>query len=192
MSARLSPVVSADPIPQLDVPVAKTASVTQPLVLAADRTTVGAYDPSGALGGMAPPLQHWFVLQSDPKAMADSLSASDRSGVIPLITIEPFPAQGGHTPVLEDVAQGATDAELLALARVVADASPQVVLVRWAQEMDLFGQFLADCCLLGPMQRATTEDLYHAYGLWCTQNGIHYQPTKPQFGRWLGERGFAQ
>ncbi len=141
MSARLSPVVSADPIPQLDVPVAKTASVTQPLVLAADRTTVGAYDPSGALGGMAPPLQHWFVLQSDPKAMADSLSASDRSGVIPVITIEPFPAQGGHTPVLEDVAQGATDAELLALARVVADASPQVVLVRWAQEMDLFGLY---------------------------------------------------
>jgi putative DNA primase/helicase len=70
---------------------------------------------------------------------------------------------------------------------------PEVLLATqtYREEMDLFGQFLADCCLLGPRRRATTEELYQAYGLWCTQNGIHYQPTKPQFGRWLGERGFT-
>ena len=70
---------------------------------------------------------------------------------------------------------------------------PEVLLATqtYREEMDLFGQFPTDCCILGPMQRATTEELYQAYGLWCTQNGIHYQPTKPQFGRWLGERGFT-
>ncbi len=70
---------------------------------------------------------------------------------------------------------------------------PEVLMATqtYREEMDLFGQFLTDCCLLGPLQRATTEELYQAYGLWCTQNGIHYQPTKPQFGRWLGERGFT-
>jgi cellulose synthase (UDP-forming) len=149
ISARPSAVVSADPTPQISVslaetasvPVAETPSVKQPLVLAADRTTVGAYDPSGAFGGMAPRVQHWFVLQSDARAMASSLSASDRNGVIPLVTIEPFPAQGGNSPVLEDIAQGATDDQLVALARVVVDASPQTVLVRWAHEMDLYGLY---------------------------------------------------
>jgi cellulose synthase (UDP-forming) len=131
-------VVSADPTPALEVPVAESASVTQPLVLPADRTTVGAYDPAGALVGVAPLVQHWFVLQSDAPALAQALSASARGGTIPLVTIEPFPAHGGDTSVLEDIALGASDDELLALARVVADASPQVMLVRWAHEMDLY------------------------------------------------------
>jgi hypothetical protein len=106
-----------------------------------DRITVGAYDPSGAFDGLAARLQHWFVLQGDAQAMADGLSASGSGGAIPLITIEPFPAPGESTVVLENVALGGTDDELLALARVVADARPRVVLVRWAQEMDLYGRY---------------------------------------------------
>jgi len=43
--------------------------------------------------------------------------------------------------VLQTVALGETDHELVALAKVVADANPQVVLVRWAQEMDLSGLY---------------------------------------------------
>jgi cellulose synthase (UDP-forming) len=134
-------VASVGPTPQPDLPLPERVGVSQPLELAIDRTTVGAYDPSGALRAAAPRLEHWFVLQSDAQAMADSLSVSARRGVIPLVTIEPFPAQGEPASVLEDVAQGATDGELLALARVVADASPRVVLVRWAQEMDLYGLY---------------------------------------------------
>ncbi len=129
-----------DPTPEPRAPIVESLSLTQPLALPIDRTTVGAYDPSGALGGVSPRLQHWFVRQSDTQAMAESLSASDHGGAIPLVTIEPFPAQAGRD-VLEDVAQGATDDELVALARVVADAKPQVVLVRWAHEMDLYGLY---------------------------------------------------
>jgi cellulose synthase (UDP-forming) len=140
MSARPPTVVSADPAPQASVPVVESPSLRQVLDLPSDRTTVGAYDPSGAFGGVSPRLRHWFVRQSDAQAMAESLSASDHGGAIPLVTIEPFPAHAGRD-VLEDVAQGATDDELLALARVVADARPQVVLVRWAHEMDLYGLY---------------------------------------------------
>jgi hypothetical protein len=139
--AKPSTVVSPGPTIPVDVPVVNLATAPLPLELVAGHTMVGAYDPSGAFSSVPPRVQHWFVLQSDAKALAESLSVSDRGGAIPLVTIEPFPVQDGRTPVLENVAQGATDAELLALAQVVVDASPQVVLVRWAQEMDLVGLY---------------------------------------------------
>ena len=142
ISARPATIAAADPLPELEVPVAADRpTVSQALVLDADRTTVGAYDPSGALAAVAPRLQHWFVAQNDAAGLAQSLSASDRAGVMPLVTIEPFPTRSPATPVLENIALGATDDELLALAQVIADVSPQVVLVRWAHEMDLYGLY---------------------------------------------------
>jgi beta-mannanase len=57
---------------------------------------------------------------------------------IPLITVEPFPsAPDTNTPVLEQVASGELDDQLIQLADVVRDDGRPTVLIRWAQEMDL-------------------------------------------------------
>jgi cellulose synthase (UDP-forming) len=137
IAAGPSPVVSADPVPEAESPAAETSNAPAPPLLPSDRVMVGAYDPDGAFGGETLQLQHWFVAQSDLQGFAESLSASGRRGVIPLVTIEPFPAPEQHTHVLQDVAQGATDEQLRALADVSANSSPQVLLVRWGHEMDL-------------------------------------------------------
>jgi endoglucanase len=53
------------------------------------------------------------------------------------VTVEPFPTSADDTPVLERVASGQLNAELVQLADVVRENSPRVVLIRWAHEMDL-------------------------------------------------------
>ena len=75
--------------------------------------------------------------QSDPGLMAATLAKAD-SQRIPLITVEPFAATSDTTtPVLQQVASGQLDDELIQLADVVRDDGPPTVLIRWAQEMDL-------------------------------------------------------
>jgi cellulose synthase/poly-beta-1,6-N-acetylglucosamine synthase-like glycosyltransferase len=137
IAARTSPVDSAQRATEPEAPIAEDTNVSPPLVLTADRVSVGVYDPASDLNGITHTVQHWFVTQSDVQAFARSLSASRHNGTIPLVTVEPFPASGRKSSVLDDVAQGVSDHELRALAREAADARPQPVLVRWAHEMDL-------------------------------------------------------
>jgi putative DNA primase/helicase len=64
----------------------------------------------------------------------------------------------------------------------------------YREEMDTFGLFLADYCIVDPTdptRRATTGELFDAYLTWCRQNGEHFQLTKTHFGMRLGERGLT-
>ena len=56
-------------------------------------------------------------------------------------------------------------------------------------DMDVLGDFISDCCVVGPREQATSAQLNRAYQRWCEKNG-----EAPMSMRWLGlrlkERGF--
>lgn len=136
----------AEAIENEPVPVApqKEAPINPPAlnqIQASDsRILIGAYDPWQDGADLQLGIEHWYVRQDDPRLFADALDHAAKSGRVPMITIEPFPHRE-HMPVLERVSWGLADDELRAAARLVAERQPQVVLLRWGQEMDLSGLY---------------------------------------------------
>ena len=61
----------------------------------------------------------------------------------------------------------------------------------YRQEMDLIGEFLAECCSISPISRIDSRDIYKAYTEWAIEN--HEKPLRQNaFGRVLTERGFIR
>jgi putative DNA primase/helicase len=60
----------------------------------------------------------------------------------------------------------------------------------YREEMDTFGRFLADRCVLDQRWRVTTDVLYQAYLTWCQGNG-EYRLSKNHFGMRLRDRGLT-
>ena len=58
-------------------------------------------------------------------------------------------------------------------------------------EMDVLGQFLEDCCLVGANYRTKAADLYEAYKRWCEQQGVPYDLQR-QWGMALTDRGYER
>ena len=61
----------------------------------------------------------------------------------------------------------------------------------YQSEMDVLGQFIDECCLVGANYRTKASALYDAYKRWCDQQGIPYDVQR-QWGRALTERGFER
>lgn len=59
----------------------------------------------------------------------------------------------------------------------------------YRNEMDVLSEFLADCCVEGPLHEVRTKDLYPAYCNWCESNGDR-PLAKRILGLKLKERGF--
>lgn len=59
----------------------------------------------------------------------------------------------------------------------------------YRDEMDLLGQFLADCCKTGPDYSVGATDLYNRYQEWSHEQGIRQPWTQTGFGRALSDRG---
>lgn len=58
-------------------------------------------------------------------------------------------------------------------------------------DSDIIGGFLADCCIINPLARAKTADLYGEYQKWCSEN--REEPIKIRaFGSALEERGLKR
>ncbi len=57
-------------------------------------------------------------------------------------------------------------------------------------DMDVFGKFIAECCVVAPDVEATAGELYERYKTWAQQHGESVQ-TQTWFGSRLGDRGFA-
>lgn len=71
--------------------------------------------------------------------------------------------------------------------------TPDVVSLATAayrDEMDILGEFLDDCCVIGPQFEVTSNALYMAYEGWCQHIG-EKPLSKIAFGRRLAERGFG-
>jgi len=62
----------------------------------------------------------------------------------------------------------------------------------YRSEEDVVGQFIAERCEVFPEARATVDELFTAYQLWCVRAGIKpsEQLNKITLGRDLGSRGF--
>jgi len=60
----------------------------------------------------------------------------------------------------------------------------------YKHEMDTLGNFLDECCVVGPKNRVTAGELYDTYTSWCQDAGVRYPLTKTAFGVRLKERGF--
>jgi endoglucanase len=116
-----------------------SAPIRRALNLPPDGVAIGAYDPRLDLQALDLDLEHWFISQDDPRRLAAALEHARNRRTL-LVTVEPSPLPGGAS-VLRGTVDGATDEQLRELARLVRAASPQVVLVRWAHEMDLSGLY---------------------------------------------------
>jgi putative DNA primase/helicase len=60
----------------------------------------------------------------------------------------------------------------------------------YREEMDVLGEWLADCCVISPHVTASSGDLYRSYGRWCEANAEKPLTRKP-FASRLVERGFV-
>ena len=61
----------------------------------------------------------------------------------------------------------------------------------YQSEMDVLGQFIEDCCLVGPNYRTKASDLYEAYKRWCDQQGVMHTIQRT-WGMALTERGYER
>ncbi|MBO0701535.1 MAG: hypothetical protein J2P38_01285 [Candidatus Dormibacteraeota bacterium] len=112
------------------------------VALPVDRQFLGAYDPKGAI---TQPLdaEEVFIALS-PSSSSDTLKTQVRRilrlGRIPIVTLEPWPWEtDGMTrqTLLTDLTVGRYDAAIQRVARTMNSFAPQVIYLRFAQEMDL-------------------------------------------------------
>jgi putative DNA primase/helicase len=61
----------------------------------------------------------------------------------------------------------------------------------YRQEMDVLGNWLAECCELRPSHRANADPLYQSYRTWANNNS-HGVMSARTFGTKLGDRGFTR
>ena len=59
-------------------------------------------------------------------------------------------------------------------------------------DMDTFGEFLNECCVLDAQAITTANELYLRYKFWAEQNIGKYMMSPNSFGRHLSERGFRK
>jgi putative DNA primase/helicase len=59
----------------------------------------------------------------------------------------------------------------------------------YRSEMDVLGQFIDECCLVGPNYRVKASDLYDTYKQWCTEHGESFDVQRT-WGMKLTDRGY--
>jgi P4 family phage/plasmid primase-like protien len=72
---------------------------------------------------------------------------------------------------------------------LAAPAEVQAATNQYRAEMDIFGAFLGDCCMVAPNCEVTTKAFYNAFRQWCDDNGEREQ-TQTRVGKTMRERGF--
>jgi len=61
----------------------------------------------------------------------------------------------------------------------------------YRSEMDILGDWIADCAIEEPDCRTLVRDLYGSYQVWCMESG-HHPFSKKRFSQKLDERGFER
>ncbi|MCW5976936.1 MAG: hypothetical protein KIT09_02610 [Bryobacteraceae bacterium] len=59
----------------------------------------------------------------------------------------------------------------------------------YREEMDQFGRFIAECCIVGDFAQIKARSLYQAYRKWADESGEH-SITETAFGRRMADKGF--
>ncbi|HET9016446.1 MAG TPA: glycosyltransferase family 2 protein [Thermomicrobiaceae bacterium] len=139
-----APTVSSSPTTAAPTVVSPLPAVQSPLFNPGGTgVTFGAYDPSGTLSGLSG-LDHLFIAWSNDTTgglPVNAIRADYRAGRPVMVSVEPWPIAGiSGNDVLGAIAAGRYDPVILAEARTVA-ALRQPILLRFAHEMDLAGQY---------------------------------------------------
>lgn len=69
-------------------------------------------------------------------------------------------------------------------------AKVQAATQAYREEMDLFGQFIRECCVTHRNANAWTNELWTAYQAWCANTGAREQ-SQTKFGKYLTSKGFV-
>jgi endoglucanase len=147
----------------------------------------GIYDPGSEFGDVQFDIKHFFTDWNDPKTIDESITIAQTAGQFPLMTIQPFTKPGfKDNTLLEDIAAGLYDDNIVNMAQAIGKHQPQVVMVRFAHEMDLCEVYVWSVCAPGRFIPAYRHviDLVRAQGvtniiwLWSPNGGI---PATPDF-----------
>jgi putative DNA primase/helicase len=68
-------------------------------------------------------------------------------------------------------------------------AKVQAATDEYREEMDVFGPFIRECCVIHRTAEVRANDLWNAYKVWCDTNGVKEQ-TQTRFGKYLSSKGF--
>ena len=60
----------------------------------------------------------------------------------------------------------------------------------YRSEMDIIGDWIAECCVEGSAFQASMKDVYSSYRVWCISSG-HFPFSKKRFGQRLRGRGIT-
>jgi len=91
------------------------------------------------------------------------------------------------TGILAWLVQGCLDWQRLGLG---VPAEVLTATAAYRNEMDILGDFIADCCIEMPTAQVSSGSLYEAYAKWCITNG-EKSLAKRTFGVRLQERGYV-
>jgi putative DNA primase/helicase len=64
----------------------------------------------------------------------------------------------------------------------------RIATTEYRDEMDVLGDFLAECCVVHPDARAASQYMYAEYRRWATDAGERVLPQK-RFSQWMEHRG---
>ena len=56
-------------------------------------------------------------------------------------------------------------------------------------EMDVFGSFISECCVINPHAEVLSSDLWQVYNNWCLVNGVK-EESQSKLGKYLNSKGF--
>ncbi len=56
-------------------------------------------------------------------------------------------------------------------------------------EMDVFGPFISECCVINPHAEVLSSDLWQVYNNWCLVNGVK-EESQSKLGKYLNSKGF--
>ena len=69
-------------------------------------------------------------------------------------------------------------------------AKVQAATQAYRDEMDVFGPFIAECCVIHPHAEVWSSELSAAYKAWCLSNSVK-EESQQKFGRYLTGKGFS-
>jgi putative DNA primase/helicase len=64
----------------------------------------------------------------------------------------------------------------------------RIATTEYRDDMDVLGDFLAECCVVHPDAKVTSQDIYAEYRRWATDAGERVLPQK-RFSQWMEHRG---
>jgi len=97
------------------------------------KTYIGAYDPEELLNPKE--IEHYFIDWRKTGEISKAIVNARMRNRLPMITLEPWPTK--EEDVILAINQGKYNKTIENAAKIIANEKPQIVIIRWAHEMEL-------------------------------------------------------